>query len=282
MGDKTAFDQFWGYTQTQLVNGLMKWREDQSGSASDADFDIAYALLMANAQWPSGNYKTAAKGADSIIAAALSQDIVGGKVTGGSQFQSVYNPSYFAPAWFRKFGTSYASAITTNYSLVNTNVSSPTTGIPTDWANLSDGKPSGTGSANVTSEIKDASGAMGYDAARVPWRLGMDACVSGDNTTAVKSIATFFGGKYPSIDLMVAGLIKGSGAEHSKAQYMQASYIGSMGVAGMATGNAAMRDRAFRTILDILDSGDFNHTYYPTTVGLLTLLALAGDFPTVQ
>jgi hypothetical protein len=41
-----------------------------------------------------------------------------------------------------------------------------------------------------------------------------------------------------------------------------------------------MRDRAFRAMLDVLESGDFNHTYFPSTVGLLTLLAMSGNFPT--
>jgi hypothetical protein len=33
-------------------------------------------------------------------------------------------------------------------------------------------------------------------------------------------------------------------------------------------------------ILDILESGDFNHTYFPSTVGLLTVLMMSGNFPT--
>lgn len=44
--------------------------------------------------------------------------------------------------------------------------------------------------------------------------------------------------------------------------------------------NPAMRDRAFRTMLDVLESGDFNHTYFPSTVGMLTLLVMSGNFPT--
>ncbi len=286
IGDKTAFDSFWTYVKSKLgSSGLMDWREDQSGagSASDADFDIAYALLMANQQWPSGNYKTGSPGADSIIAAAASKDLASNVVIGGSNFaSSPYNPSYFAPGWFRKFGSSFSGALTTNYTLVNTNVSSPTAGVPTDWADKGTGKPSGPGSAQVTSQIQDASGAMGYDAARVPYRLGIDACLGGTDTTSVKSIASFFNTKYPSIDLMKGGYIKSSGATHPKAVAMQGSYIGSMGIAAMAAGNTAMRDRAFRTMLDVLENGDFNHTYYPSTVGLLTMLIMAGDFPTVQ
>jgi hypothetical protein len=30
---------------------------------------------------------------------------------------------------------------------------------------------------------------------------------------------------------------------------------------------------------DILESGDFNHTYFPSTVGLITLLVMSGNFP---
>jgi len=92
-----------------------------------------------------------------------------------------------------------------------------------------------------------------------------------------------FASKYDAgatIDLMKAGWIKSSGAVHPKAIDMQGSYIGPMGVAGMATGNTAMRDRAFRAMLDLLENGDYNHTYFPSTVGLLTLLAMSGNFPT--
>ena len=67
---------------------------------------------------------------------------------------------------------------------------------------------------------------------------------------------------------------------HPKAKDVQGSYIGPMGTAGMAMNNAAMRDRAFRVLLDALESGDFNHTYFPSTVGLLSLLMLSGNFPT--
>jgi len=66
---------------------------------------------------------------------------------------------------------------------------------------------------------------------------------------------------------------------------MQGSFIGTMGVGGMgiaasSTTGAAVRDRAFRTVLDILENGDFNHTYFPSTVGLITALVMSGNFPT--
>jgi endo-1,4-beta-D-glucanase Y len=284
MGDKAAFDQFHSYVRSQggQGSGLMTWKQGQSGSASDGDIDIAYALLMANVQWPSGGYKSPG---DQMAAAILSQDIVSNVIRGGSQFQSSqFNPSYFSPAAFRAFGTSFNTALSTNNNFVNTNVGANTNGIPTDWGNPSSGAPSGPGSAQVTSDITDGdNGAMGYDAARVPWRLGLGQCTGAGNSSALTAIVNAFAAKYDagaSIDLMKAGWYKTSGMRHPNAKDSQGSYIGPMGVGAMATGNTVMRDRAFRAMLDVLESGDFNHTYFPSTVGLLTLLAMSGNFPT--
>jgi endo-1,4-beta-D-glucanase Y len=284
MGDKAAFDKFWGYVQTRLSGGLMIWKEGQSGSATDGDIDIAYALLMGHAQWPSGGYKTAA---DNMAAALLNQstgDVASNVLRGGNTFRnSNFNPSYFIPAALAKFSGA-GTVLSTNYSFVNTNVTSGTSGIPTDWGNPNDGKASGPGSAQVTSDITDGeNGAMGYDAARVPWRLGQHACQdSTANKTALMAIVSLFAQKYDNgatIDLMKAGWLKTNGNPHTNAKDSQGSFIGPMGVAGMAAGNTAMRDRAFRTMLDILENGDFNHTYFPSTVGLITALIMSGNFP---
>jgi len=290
MGDKAAFDKFSAYVSTKLNDGLMNWiNTDSSGSASDADLDIAYAYLMANLQWPGGTvegttYKTRS---DDMAKKIAAKDLANGVITGGSNFpQAAYNPSYFSPAWMKKL-TGLSSAVSTNYTLVTANVTGTTSGIPTDWADKGTGKPSAaSGGAQVTSQIQDgANGAMGYDAARVPWRLGMDVCLGETNTTALKAIVDLFASKYDagaSIDLMKAGWYKTSGLVHTNAKKVsnQGSYIGPMGVGAMAMKNTVMRDRAFRALLDIMESGDYNHTYFPSTVGLISLLALSGNFPT--
>ncbi len=283
MGDKAAFDKFHSYVKANggSGSGLMTWKNGGSGSASDGDIDIAFALLMAHKQWPSGGYQGAA---DSMAGAILSQDLVSNVIRGGSSFKDApFNPSYFSPAAFRAFGSTFDAARGRNYELVNANVGATTSGVPTDWADPGSGLPSGPGSAQVTSEIIDGNnGAMGYDAARVPWRLALDACVAGGDKAALTAMVNFFGAKYDdgaTIDLMKAGWYKTTGQVHPAAEDSQGSYIGPMGAAGMAMGNAAMRDRAFRTILDILENGDFNHTYFPSTVGLLTVLMMSGNFP---
>jgi len=280
MGDKDSFDKMWTYVKGKLSGGLMTWKTGSQGSATDGDEDIAYALYMADAQW--GGYKS---DADAMAAAILSGDTANGVVVGGNMFKSSFNASYFAPAAYRKFGSSFSSVISKTYGLVNANISAGTAGIPTDWGDPSSGSPVAP-SSMVTSPIDGI--AEGYDAARVAWRLGLDACVGGasDASGSLGKIISFFSTKYDNgdtIDFMKAGWVKSSGQPHQKAVDCQGSFIGPMGVAGMGAGGAngaKFRDRAFRAILDILDYGDFNHTYFPSTVGFLTLLLMSGNFPT--
>jgi endo-1,4-beta-D-glucanase Y len=277
MGDKDTFDKFWTYAKAHLSGGLMTWSNSGSGSATDGDTDIAYGLFMADAQW--GGYTT---DASAMASAILSSDVATGNVLkGGSQWMDRFNPSYFSPLALRKFG-GFAAVITKGYQLVNANIAAATAGLPTDWADPSSGAPSDKGSAQVTSEL--AGIAYGYDAARVPWRVGMDVCGGAtEGSSSINSIISFFSTKYDAgatIDLLKAGWTKSSGVVDSAAKDMQGSFIGPMGVAGMAANNATLRDRSFRTILDILDYGDFNHTYFPSTVGLITLLVMSGNFPT--
>ena len=80
---QTIFDGLWSYALTHRSCGderLMLWRipnreEDGCASATDGDLDIAYGLLLADAQWGSGgviDYRAAAK---SVLAGILASTI---------------------------------------------------------------------------------------------------------------------------------------------------------------------------------------------------------------
>jgi hypothetical protein len=286
MGDKALFDKFASYVggQTGTFKNLMTWKSGESGSASDGDLDIAYALYVAGKQWTSSSYGQNATDYAGKISATDGGDIVNNIILGGSGFHSSnYNPSYFIPVTMRKF-SNLSGAISANMAFVNTNINAGAARVPTDWGSPSNGNPSGPGAAQVTSDITDGdNGAMGYDAARVPWRLGQDVCLGGtDGSAAVTAMVNYFAGKYDMggrIDLMKAGWYKKSDGPHPNAKDTQGSYIGPMGVAGMAAKNNAMRDSAFRAMLDIMESGDFNHTYFPSTIGFITALIMCGMLP---
>ncbi|HEX2674384.1 MAG TPA: glycosyl hydrolase family 8, partial [Polyangiaceae bacterium] len=118
MADQSLFDQLWKYEQTVLgKNGLMDWYilangkdrgPNGSGAASDADEDMAWALLMADRQWGgkgslNDTYLNVAKHLMEQIYNTEIQDDKLLKPGDGWGGWSTVNVSYFAPAYYRAF-----------------------------------------------------------------------------------------------------------------------------------------------------------------------------------
>jgi endo-1,4-beta-D-glucanase Y len=279
VGDKPTFDKVWGWAKSKTNNGtaLLGWNNGGGGSATDADIDIPYALLMADKQW--GGYLDAAK----TMAGLARSSVVDGSnlFTGGSQYTGVYNPSYFAPGYLRALEAagagSWASVISANYSKLNECDSSfsGADGIVSDWCGTN-------ANAQVTSEVCPAGAdCSAYDAARVPYRMGYDACVGGSEgqAMATKMTATFLskseGGR---IDLLKAGM-DASGMPTTNSVNNEMAFIGTVGVGAMGAGDDDTRDRAFRTTLDLIERPEYYNTYYSTSLGLMTLLMMSGNWP---
>ncbi|WP_234122356.1 glycosyl hydrolase family 8 [Clostridium hydrogenum] len=169
--DQDQFEKLWNYTKNYLdENGLMNWKIDQTGniqgkgSATDADEDIAYALLLASKKWPKTDYLSdASKMISAIKNHEISKDYIllpgdkwGGKVP--------FNPSYFSPYYYLNFASLSTSesgywekVLNTNLELMEKNSNSKT-GLLPDWLNKD-----GT--------VDDKNNNFGYDAVRVPLRL---------------------------------------------------------------------------------------------------------------
>jgi hypothetical protein len=286
-GDKDTFDQMWSYVSARLESGLMKWTDSGTGSATDADADIAYALLIGADQW-GGDYGTRAT---SMISAMNGEDVSGDRITPGSNWdgKTAYNPSYFTPAYYAAFGGSWGSTIlNSGYSILDlcedNFMAANDNGLVPDWCDASSGaKLNGQQTAQVTSTLCDSTcDHYAFDAARVPWRIGVDACLNGRSqaTTYLNQLIGHFVGLYTAerIDLMRSGYRSSDGMAHAESQAMQASFIGPVGVGAMAVDQTAYH-RAFRAVLDILRDARFNRTYYPTTVGLISLLEMSGNIP---
>ena len=111
--DQMLFDDLWKYSQAHLNgNGLMNWAIASDGTgvtgtggATDADEDIAFALLMADKQWGSAgslNYLNLAKAQINNI---WLHEIVDSKLAGPgdswgpTDLWKNINISYFAPAY---------------------------------------------------------------------------------------------------------------------------------------------------------------------------------------
>ncbi|HWT55503.1 MAG TPA: glycosyl hydrolase family 8 [Candidatus Microsaccharimonas sp.] len=200
MNDPTVFDQTWQWTQNNLRrnDGLYSWqwgkRADGSwgiltndggeNTASDADTDIALALMMAANRWDNPSYLAAAKG---IVQGIWTNEVVmiQGKpyLTADNlehQVRSgliVVNPSYFAPYAYRAFAridpshdwiglvnNSYAALEASSSNTLDTKTSID---LPPDWVGvkITDGT-----FASVSGKDTDFS----FDAFRAIWRTALD------------------------------------------------------------------------------------------------------------
>jgi endo-1,4-beta-D-glucanase Y len=283
MGDKPTFDKIYGWAKGKGAPGsLIGWENGSGGSASDADTDIAFALLMAGKQW-GGTY--AADGG-TAAGAALSGDVQGNLIRGGNGFLGVFNPSYFSPGFYRKF-SGWGSVIDTTYGVVGQCASS-FGGLVPDWCSP-EGQAVGagqTGAQVVAAEVCTDSNApcLAFESARTPWRLGHDVCFDSQGESVLSGMISKLLQTDSSleqgarIDTIEAGWNASGPLEEGVGNAM--AFIGPLGVAGMALDNAAVRDRAFRATLDIMERPEFYNTYYQTTLGLIALLTMSGNFPT--
>lgn len=300
MNDKVLFDGLWAYWKansavtmgtgaTQV--GLMTWQiPGGSGTATDADEDAAFALLMASRQW--GGVYTAAL-ATSMLSLLFQTDFDANNSTpkGGSQFPLV-NPSYFAPAYYREFakvdlGHPWAGVVTRAYQLLG-NVQNAANGNATNGL-----VPAWCDTANCTTPAQNMVATdtlYQYDAHRVPWRIGLDYCWNGAAATGaqayVNKTTAFFGalnGVARILDIYGLGGTAGAGAAPNSM-----SAVGTAAVGAMASGtNAAFVQNAYQLVLDGVNRANLDaaangmqsgYSYYNATVGLLTLLTMTGNF----
>jgi endo-1,4-beta-D-glucanase Y len=294
MNDKPMFDTLWTFAKAHFHgnNGLMTWCVPSgksgscsgSGSATDGDEDMGYALLMASKQWPGGSYSSDAM---TLIKNILAHDVSGNILEGGDSFNNAneLNPSYFAPSYYRAFAafdtadaTAWMGVLDECYTVLQSAQGSY--GLVPNWVN-----PSGTGIASV-----DATNGtyFGYDACRTPFRIGMDYCLNGEKhaQTYAGLITSFYDTKVTPGSL--GGISDGyttSGANPNGTLGDYAAgmaFIGPAGVGAMAVGDANLRNLSYLTVRadttqsSMKISGTF--TYYHASWGVLSLLAMSGNF----
>jgi endo-1,4-beta-D-glucanase Y len=177
---------------------LMSWAQrrtcghDEESSASDGDIDIAYSLLLANAQWSSQgsiNYLLRAK---SIIAAILDQEInsksysvlESNSIESDSRDYYDMRSSDFIPSAFRSFQKStresdWLKTIDSCYKIFSKvqQQYSPDAGLVPDFIQGINKKPAPAIKHYLESKYD---GIYNYNASRVPWRIATDYIVSGE------------------------------------------------------------------------------------------------------
>lgn len=215
--DRPTFDLVWNWTKNNLKrndDSLFGWnwgkREDGSygllpnggdNSATDADLDIALALIFASSKWGDQSYLAAAQPIITDIWNKQTVEVNGKRymIAGdwaNSDTEIIMNPSYFAPYTWRIFSEvdtehDWKSLVTPAYEVLTesgkiTLEDKAGVGLPPNWIAMD----KTTGALRAPSQIQ-LSTRYSYDAMRVPWRIAVDYRWFGDEQalTYLKSLS---------------------------------------------------------------------------------------------
>lgn len=313
---KTIFDGMYAFFKefpTATHQNLMAWTVQVEGdggadsgcylppmandSATDGDLDIAFALLLADKQWPGNGYLAKAQ--------AVIADIENGDQNpttyltnlgdwdtdsppnlapepgdGGASYYYGTRPSDFMLDHFRAFSNAmtggadkadWSHALDATYGLVNTIQTnfSPSTGLMPDFVVDTNTSPQ-PGPPNYLEA--DTDGEYSWNSCRVPWHIATDYLVSGDSRA--KNALTLMNGWVMSATNGDPSQIA-SGYDLSGNALPGASpssaFISPFGVAAMAGTDQAWLDAIWNGMA--IDQG-----YYGDSITMLCMIAMSGNW----
>ena len=293
MNEQTVVDGLWKYEQNYLgMNGLMDWYISADGSqrlgtgaASDADEDMAWALLMADRQWGgkgtlNDTYLNIAKQQITLV---YNNEIFQDKLLKpGDNWGdwTTVNASYFAPSYYRVFATvsgnsKWNDVLKTVYdtitNLLNANNGNTTNGLVPAWS-TSDGVPNN----NVWMDGKAPTNYQ-YDSCRTPFRIGLDYCFNSEPLAQayVAKTSQFFAGV--GAKSIVDGYALNGTPQPQSTTGQSAAFVGPATVGAMnSSTNLTFIQNGYDDVasLNLLVGGQ----YYDESWTVLSLLMLTGNF----
>jgi endo-1,4-beta-D-glucanase Y len=281
--DRNTFDGLWTYARAHFdtfTNTLMNWHitsagataSDGTGSATDGDEDMAWALLMASDQWNSTTYLTAAQ---NMINAMYGFSVFpDGSLQNGDHWQdtNAMNTDYFSPAYYRVFAKATNNpawaglVIDKNYTHLA--AVTGTDGLVPDESNLQDSLVQ-----NPTT-CPSCKPNYGYDACRMPWRIAMDYCFN--NEPRAKTYLTAVGAFFNGVGAANIGDGYTSPNGPVTSNNHNSAFIGPAGVAGM-TGYPTLLDGAFNFGVTPPNPSS-NNSYFAQSLKVVTMLMMSGNF----
>jgi endo-1,4-beta-D-glucanase Y len=299
---RQIFDGMFEYFRahpTEFHDHLMAWYQNDAcqtpagslDSASDGDLDIAFALLLADRQWGSCgtiNYLLEAQlvlndVADGEIDAS-GQYVLLGDWVGPSESTSYYastRSSDFMPDHTRSFeaatnDATWSAVRDRTYQIVDALQAgfSPDTGLLPDFV-----KNPLTAPAPVAGGFLEGSndGRYSYNACRDPWRLGVDAIVSGETRAkaAAQRINVWIRAATGGDPAAIKSGYKLDGTMISGADYLSMAFVAPLGVGAMVDpANQAWLNDVWDLVVATPASTD---GYYENTLKLLAMIAMSGN-----
>lgn len=188
-------DALYSWLYGKRSDGTFGVLETEGGenTATDADTDIALALIFAYARWRDESYLKLAQNIlhDIWNKAVITIDgipyLTANNVEKTSSGEyAILNPSYFSPYAYRIFANvdpenSWAELIDSSYDVLNRSIDARldkerSAGLPPDWIRIN----KSTGEIEAPVPSNDLTTNYSYDALRVPWRIALDHIWFGD------------------------------------------------------------------------------------------------------
>jgi len=275
---QSQFDKLWTYYKNwRNSNGVMNWKiyrfdyVDGKNGATDAELDVALALIMAYYQFGNETYKNDAL---NLLNAIRNHEVDANYVLKpGDAWNDKKNPSYFSYAAlkvFAEFDTEnsnfWNNVIEATFNDVLTNQSSA--GISSDWYNPSNP------SDNLGYD-------MSYDAIRTPWRVAWGYVWFGgtDAENYLDKIIPKFQNISPSdikdkIDYETGSII---------GSYNNSTFVGGIGCIFMRSSSYSTQLSNYYNQLDVVgDSYDLQNSYFSGSLNILYRLLMSGNMPNLM
>lgn len=167
------------------------WKVLDPANATDADQDIAFALLLAAHKWNDGRYQNLAQAVISDIWSKTVVTVEGqpyltaGDWAASAPQLAVLNPSYFAPYEYRLFAQvdndkshNWLALVDSSYAVIKActenklDMANIDNGkLPPDWCSIN--RQNGSFASALTQD-QTLDSDYGYDAFRTVWRLALD------------------------------------------------------------------------------------------------------------
>lgn len=291
---QAIFDGLFQYSRANPSEGnpdLMDWAQPDAygnNSAFDGDADIAYALLVADAQWGSDGAVNYLQEAITIIDAMYESMIgpdshlpmLGDWVNpyGSGRNQWSVRTSDFMYDHFRAFeaatGTgAWNEVIAATQSVLTKLQQQSGTGLVPDFVIVDPVTGNVSPAPSGFLEVNDQY--YWYNAGRVPWRIGADAVLSGDAVSLAQAqmLSEFFQQSSNGNPSLIRGGYQLDGTPLNS--WSDPFFRAAVGVSAMTGSDAG--DQAW--LNSVFDSVATTHSnYYADSVSMLSMLVMSGNY----
>lgn len=274
---KKYFDGFWLYYKRNMNGaGLMSWKVSRTGqvqekeSSTDADQNVAMALLFADRQWGSNGKINYLAEARKLISNIMNKEIEPRsfivKPTSGWGGSATTSPSTYSPAYYKawaKFNDDWLKVDENAEQMYSLFYNRYYTGLYPDWC-------------SATGEKTQLSYDYTYNACITPLKLGLNYLWNGEGDHYLKRLSNWILDKCDGNPEAIADGYTIDGV--SIGQYSNAAFIGPFCVAAMVSEEYKPWLLKLYNYLLQMKTGE-KGGYYSDTIRLISLIIVSGHMP---